>query len=451
MMVGDVDQMLMRFAGAKPEILTSEVSNYIPDIETHKLKINYRSTVELIETCKRLIAQNYSDEGGPYSQEFFKEVQPRNDAPVGEPVTYSSFSNPDDEGRFVANEIKILLQDGSEPQDFFVGARTRAQLAYLEGQLARQNIPYINITGGSFWQLKHVQDVVAYLRLAYDFADKEAFLRVYNIASINNIYTWKDKAGFFNIGDYCPHRWLNKAFISKCQSNFEHIDNVLLAHDGWRYQTPSKLYDEYGPSKAQDLQEFVWQLHSDLANAENAGQVIQVILDECYIQWMKTQSGSENEEGGSKIDDLAGVVDIASEYTNVKEFLDYVNKMVENAETAKTGDWSEHVILSTVHRLKGLERDIVFGIGLSEGIDTVTEQPRGLLPHTFSLTSPPQFGVLPGGGMSRIEDERCICFVLVSRAKSKVYLSGVRNYRESIMEKSRFIEEMRIGNEQPNE
>jgi DNA helicase-2/ATP-dependent DNA helicase PcrA len=331
------------------------------------------------------------------------------------------------------------------PGDFFIGARTRAQLGYLEGALVRAKIPFINIAGGSFWQSKHVADAIAYLRLAYNAKDKDALERVYNIPSAGHQYAWSDKAGKFQAGDYCPTRYLGKEFLAKIGYDFDKIDKVLFSRDGWRYQTKKKDYTKYGPTKAQDLQEFVWMLKSVLDQAENVGQVIRAIIDDCYEKFLRHES-TLGDEGlaNAKLEDLATVEDLAGQYTSVDKFLSYVDEMIKTAEDAKNKEWGEYLILSTYHRLKGLERPVVFGLGWCEGINNETGQDVGLLPHTFSLSPPPDFGVLPAGEMSPMEDERCIGFVCISRAIERCYLSGIKSYRSWNLGPSRFIYEMEL-------
>lgn len=463
----DPDQTLFRFAGSRPELMTFEIDEKLPDIETIKLEVNYRSQDEIIAKSQQLIAHNYSDLGGPYPQEFIKQASGIKGP--GEQLQFQMYENADEEAMATTVTILELIQSGYEPGDFFIGARTRAQLGYLEGALVRTKIPFINITGGSFWQSKHVADVVAYLRLANDTKDKSALERVYNIPSANHVYTWDDKcknckgnkrekgqcgqckgtglSGIFNIGDYCAFRGLGKEFLAKINYDFDKIDKVLFGKDGWRYQTKAKDYDKLGPTKAQDLQEFVWMLRQSLDQAENVGQIIRVIIDDCYEKYLRYNGMDDEGLANAKLEDLATVEELASKYTDVDKFLSYVDEMVEAAEKAKNKDWRDYVVLSTVHRLKGLERPIVFGLGWCEGKNISTGEPVGLLPHTFSLTPPPNFGVLPSGSQSPVEDERCIAFVCVSRAIKRVYLSGIRNYRNYVMWPSRFVSEIGLEEE----
>jgi len=318
------------------------------------------------------------------------------------------------------------LANGREPGDYFVGARTRAQLGYMEGALIKSEIPFINITGGSFWTMMHVADVIGYLRLAYDESDREAFKRVYNIASNYNVHLWGEKKD-----EYCPHRYLGRAFLSACGEDYRRIWHAAGQRRSWK-------------PGVSDLTGFVQELHAELAVWENAAQPLRYIIDHCYRKYLVHKEGIVDDGDSAKLDDLETVIDIAAEFDDAKEFLDYVAQAVKAAESVKDKDWDEYVVLSTVHRLKGLERKVVYGIGLSEGYDIRTGEPRGLLPHTFSMIPPPNAGVLPTGGMSRVEDERCIAFVLVSRAKEECHLSGVQRYRNSAMFPSRFAQELEV-------
>ena len=428
LLCGDESQLLYRFAGAKPEILTEQISKLV-DVQTVKLRINYRSTQEIVAAQLRLIENNYSGKGGPYPQELVKELRARPDAPQGEPISYQMYDTPQDESSSLVDEIQILLQNGYSPQDIFVASRTRAQLGYLEGDLIKAKIPFINITGGSFWNSKHVQDIIAYVKLVYDNSDDAAFARVYDIGSTQNKYTYNDKRGQFQTGDYAPKRRLGKQFLTECEGKYKNIYRALKSSDGWRWR-----------NGVEDLNSMLLMLDVIIAK-DGIALALQTVIDNCYKSYLIAVDEIQLEES-SKLDDLQTVVDVARTFEDAKSFFDYVDECIKTAEAAKNGDWSEYVILSTTHKLKGLERKAIFGIGLCEGIDENGE-PCGVLPHTYSMRQPPQFGVLPSGGMGRIDDERSICFVLVSRGMERVILSGVRNYQKMAnLQPSRFILEM---------
>jgi predicted Zn-ribbon and HTH transcriptional regulator len=226
-------------------------------------------------------------------------------------------------------------------------------LGYVEGALVRAGIKFINITGGSFWQSRHVADVIGYLRLAHDTSNKEALEQVYNIPSASHQYAWDDakckkckgtgismvtigtaddcpkckgsgyeKPPKFKAGDYCPTRYLGKEFLAKISYNFNNIDKLLLSKNGWRYQTKEQDYSLYGPTKAQDLQEFVWGLKGVLDQADNVGQIIRIIIDDCYEKYLRSND-TIGDEGlvNAKLEDLATVEDLAGQYTSIDKFL----------------------------------------------------------------------------------------------------------------------------------
>jgi superfamily I DNA/RNA helicase len=433
--VGDADQMMFRFAGATPEgNLFAGFERRYTDGGMIQLGVNYRSTRTIVEAQMRLIAYNYDAHGGPYQGKYLKVVEPRPDAPVGEPITWDEHEGPQDEANAVVANIVESLANGGKPGDIFVGARTRAQLGYLEGPLVKAGVPYINATGDSFWTLHHIQKAVNYLRLAFDESDSKAFKKVYNIASKWNVHPWgEDK------GEYCGHRYLGRAFLGAVNEDYR---KAKAAHFGGG----RGLRRSFVPGIA-DLVGFVQDLQAEMAAGHTVGAPLDMIVEDCLKDHIRYDEGIVNDEDAGAFDDFETLLEVAGQFSSVEDFLKYVDEAVRQAEAVKDKEWDAFVVISTVHRLKGLERDVVYGIGLSEGCAKRTGEPRGLLPHTFSLVAPPDEGILPTSGKGRIEDERCVAFVLVSRAKTRVHLSGVRSYRGAEMWASRFVGELGILDE----
>lgn len=427
--VGDEDQRLYGFIDTKTGLLTGGLDKWLPDIETIKLEINYRSTNKIIKASQNLIAHNYSDLGGPYPQEFMKSTNGIKGE--GEDIQFEMYKDAGQEAFKTANQINELLENGYSAGDFFIGVRTRAQLGYIESALVRADIKFINITGGSFWQSKHVADVIAYLRLAHN-NDKEALKRVNNIAS-NKMVKRDDK--------YCPTRYLGKKFLEIIDYNINKAGLFYRAGKyGWKLNIDGNKKITSGQY---DLINFYRDLKDVLDRSTNVSQVIKFIIEDCYEKFLRHDAGTGDEGlANAKLEDLVTVEELAERYSDVDKFLAYVDEMVQASEDNKDKNWDNYVVISTIHRLKGLERKIVFGLGWCEGINDKTGESVGLLPHTFSLVPPPDFGVLPGSEQSPIEDERCIAFVCISRAIERVYLSGIENYRNYTMWPSRFIKEM---------
>ena len=418
-LVGDSDQLLFRFAGATPEInLAQGFEERYPDGLTFKLETNYRSTQTIVAAINQLITNNYNES----NEHLHKMLVARPDASEGDPISWQWFDTCYDEAEGVVNDIAIELQNGRTGGDYFIGARTRAQLAWLEGPLVRAKIPFVNLAGNSFWASKHVADVISYARLAFDRDDSDAFKRVYNIASVWMQQPFDLKQGnkiIKNKGEYSSHRWLGKAFLDQAGS-YNRMRRVLQTRRGRRFQVG-----------IEDLEDMMNHL---AGYVEQPAEMITEIINVCYRDYLNDQEGitQQDESENGKLEDLYTVAAVAAEFSSLPEFLDSVAEMVAAAQAAKDKAMDDYLVISTIHRLKGMERKVVHGIGLSDR----------LLPHKFSMEMPPQFGILPTGTMAKMADERCIGFVLVSRAKEEVHLSGIQYYREEPLMPSRFITEL---------
>lgn len=423
-MCADIDQLLYRFTGATPEVNVHQgFEDKFSGALTIKLVTNYRSTVKIIEAAQSLIDYNYG-EHRRYNSIYHKEMQPRPDAPEGSPITYAFYPRPEDEAAALTDSLVSELVH-REPDEIFVGARTRAQLGYLEGGLVRAKIPFINAAGGSFWTLKHVSEIVSYLKLAVDPSNDVAFARIYNVPSNYMTVPWRNAP---NYGEYCPHRYLGRAFLQACKGSFKQIRAAMDYRSSFR-------------PGGDDLIMLVKDIQQELrASTAEPQHILHVVREECYNKYLKVSEGiTDNNAGGSsKSDDLDAVLDIAGQFATVKDFLSYVTDAEAASKASENKNWAGHVVISTVHRLKGLERNVVYGVGFSEGMDGMS----GLLPHTFSMVAPPHTGTLPMGGKGLIEDERCVAYVLCTRAREEVHLSGIEKYRGRGMEPSRFIGEM---------
>jgi len=429
--VGDTDQLLYRFAGATPEDnLYEGFEQRFPEGKLLKLVTNYRSTRNIIRTCNELILNNYTDQGGPYENKYYKDVSARADADIGDPVEFALAETPESEGFAVTERVKVLLGNGYTPGDIFIGSRTRAQLAYLEPWLMKEKIPFINIAGISFWDSRHIQDMIGFLKVASNPYDQEAFGRVYNIASNNFIMPWGDQKG-----EYCSHHFLPRIMLSEVKDFYSAKAAVRAYRFPYKYSWKAGLED-----MVELVNEVQYALEGGVAAALN------VIVNESYLKFLVKELGLEQEGDGGMFDDIQTLIAFSGNFKTAAEFLNFVDEAREQAKKAAEKDWSKSVILSTIHRLKGLERKVVIGIGVGEGTrpSPMGDESAGLLPHTFSLIPPPSYGILPGSSQGRVEDERCVAFVLVSRAMEKVYLYAPVHYQDKIFTPSRFVQEMGV-------
>jgi len=430
--VGDPDQLLFRFTGATPEEnLYDGFSKRYENGLTFFLETNYRSTHTIVDKSNMLIANNYEAAGGPYDEVFRKVCTATDDAGEGEEIFFDMYEDAQEEAKVVAESVLSMINDGVEPNEIFIASRTRAQLGYLEPPLTKAGVPFINITGGSFWMLRHVQYILSYLRLAKDGSDADAFKRIYNVASNNMLDRY---------GEYCPTRWLGNSFLREMDRtyNSEKARKASWQYNGWRDGIADLVWT------MDHMELFVEGGHSEGASPAS---MVRWLIDNSIAKYLREEEGIKNNDDIGKLADLEAVYDIAGQFDTLEGFFERIDGAIQAAKDAKSKNWEKYVVLSTVHRLKGMERPVVFGIGWCEGekiSQSQVAQPVGLLPHTYSLIEPPQTGVLNMGGKGNIYDERCIGYVLITRAQKQVFLSGFRAHRGARMWPSRFIKDLHL-------
>lgn len=416
--IGDSDQTIYEFNGADPEDnLWQGFETRFPNNETYKLEINYRSSEKIIKFINTAISENYNEDNLIYR----KYIKPRDNAPEGFDITYNIYNDADEEAKNVIANIETDIWETSRvPGDYYICSRTRAQLPYLYRYLFSAKIPFVDITGGSFWDLSHIQDIIAYLKLSINKMDDTSFIRVYNKASIRmkqpfDLYD-KSRKLLRARGAYVNHRWLGKAFLEACGGSWGGIYDSE-AYGNYRFR-----------DGISDLQSFM----SELDHIQSVNDKIVYVIENSIRKWYLTEDGGT--DGGSfdsaKADDFATIKDIANDFQSTAEFLQYVDDITSRIRDTKNSKSEDVVILSTIHRLKGLERPIVCVLGFMEN----------LIPHR-AIMGMKSDGVLPFRSKTSVESERRLFFVAASRPEEELRLTGAWNYQGNKLQKSRFAYE----------
>lgn len=388
--VGDADQSIYSFRGAD----ISNILNFekdFNDARVIKLEQNYRSTSNILNTANSLIINNIERKD--------KNLWTAND--TGDEVIYKNNSVESEEGKFVVDEIKKLVNLGYAYSDIAVLYRTNAQSRPFEEILMKNLIDYKVIGGLKFYDRKEIKDLVSYLKVIVNPKDDVALKRIIN----------EPKRG---IGDKSVEQ-MGKIASDNNISILELITNPT--YEQLLTDRLKKLaYKFYNPLK-EIFENALKYTITDLINE---------VLDKSG--YLKVLESSYSVEDRARIDNINEFISAASEYeeNNPDDTIyDYLENLSLISELEKTEDRDNSVTLMTMHAAKGLEFPIVFVVGMDEG----------LFPGKRSIDE------------GNVEEERRLFYVAITRAREKLYLTSSevrRAYGKPVYYKtSRFIDEIK--------
>jgi len=365
--VGDPDQSIYSWRGAEPYNITRFLNDY-QDTVVIKLEMNYRSSQNILSAANSLIANNL-------------ERQEKNlcsSKGEGEKVVYFCASDSYQESRFVADTIADLLdREGRKYSDFAVFYRTHAQSRILEEALVRRYIPYKIIGARRFYERKEIKDIIAYLKLACNPNDTLSFDRIINTP----------RRG---IGD----KTLEKIKVFAQEKTVSLMDALNDASQitGISKKIVEKLEDFHG------MIDYLRIMNLDKAPVHEI--IDQLISISTYIEDIKKSNPIEAQ---TRIENIEELRSLALEYEkgggeSLEDFLADIALVQDNDGI----DYSESVMLMTFHGAKGLEFPVVFMTGMEEGV----------FPSYRSETP------------TAIEEERRLCYVGITRAMERLYLTN---------------------------
>ncbi len=412
--VGDDDQAIYGWRGADVRHMLSFQQDF-PGTTLIKLEQNYRSTQVILDAANGVIAENTQRLG----KTLFTAKQ------GGELVTLLASADERDEAEWFAGELtrRASVGGGDIPYEgMAILYRTNAQSRPLEEAFRFRGIPYRLVGAVSFYERREVKDVLAYLRLIANPADDQAFARIVNVprrgigdasfASLAQAATQRQKPlletarAADRIPDLRPN--VREAFAGLARL----IDDLRARHGQSDPATALEQTIEavgYAPYLADEGAEGIERL-------ENVQELIAGAAE-----WAET-ADETGEEAGEETSGEAGEGETA---TLIERYLTQA-ALVTSADQG-TGD-PKGVTLTTVHMAKGLEWPVVALAGLEDGL--------------FPLA---RTAGEPGG----LEEERRLCYVGLTRAREKLYLSWARTrYRNGRLElsaASRFLDAVPAG------
>ncbi len=378
--VGDPDQSIYMFRGANYKNILNFEKDY-PNAQVVPLVDNYRSTKMILDAANKVI-QNNKDR---------KEKNLRSHKGEGIKVHYMKAYDERHEIKLILDEIKRLLNEGFNKKDIAVFYRTNAQSRVCEEQFLKANMPYKVVGSYYFYARKEIKDLLSYMRLILNHNDDISLRRA--IAS--------------------PKRKIGAKSLSALEQ-IAKDENI-------------SMFEAIKTGKELAFKNLILELTKD-SESLSLTELVDDILD---------KSGLKNELNPNVLEDelrLENLMEFRSITASFEEQTGSVNLQDFLEEISLVSDVSEHkedddvITLMTLHSAKGLEFDIVFIIGMEEGI----------FPHQNSFLEPDQ-----------IEEERRLCYVGITRARKRLYLLNARKRmlygHENMNQPSRFLKE--IGDE----
>ena len=386
--VGDDDQSIYKFRGATIENILDFENQYDESIVI-RLEQNYRSTSVILDAANAVIKNNQGRKG--------KTLWTEKDG--GDKICVRLLTDERDEGRFVADEILNGVAMGRKLYDFAVLYRTNAQSSSIERALVYNAVPYKIFGGHKFYDRKEVKDVLAYLSVIANPSDTVRMRRIINEpkrgigeTTINNAASIADGLGttFYDVISHAN----DYPMLSRAAGKLGEFTNLI-----------NKLAESLEEKEIQDFFEdvitltgYMQYLDLDKETAEERKANVMELLAN-LLRYM------EENEGGT----LTGFLEEVALMTDIDNY---------NAD-------ADSAVMMTLHSAKGLEFPVVFIVGMEEG----------LFPGNQVMYDP-----------SEVEEERRLCYVGITRAKEKLYITNARTRmiygNTSVTRPSRFLSEI---------
>ena len=379
MVVGDEDQSIYGFRHADIRNILDFERDF-PEAEVVKLEQNYRSTQTILSAANAVVERN-------------RERRPKRlwtDLEGGEPVQLSELSDEHEEARWVAGEIERLgEEEGVRREDVAVFYRTNAMSRVLEDTLVRFELPYQVIGGTKFYERAEIKDAVAYLSLLINPSDEVSFGRVVN----------------------SPRRGIGKTSQARLVAHANTTGRPIWEIAGAVEEVPGM--GAAAIKAISRFQETMEDLRRRAANLSPVAELLEATLRETgYLDALAAERTVEAEGRAENLEELIGVaaefdanreLEGEGDLSPLEEFLQQISLYTE-----QDGLRDESVItLMTLHNAKGLEYDTVFIVGCEDGA----------FPHMRALEE---------GGE---EEERRLCYVGITRAKRRLYMTWTRERR----------------------
>lgn len=386
--VGDDDQSIYRFRGAKPELMLGFEKAY-PKAARVLLDINYRSCPSVVEASLRLISHN--------QKRFEKKIRPRRDRDDQEPkqgTEYFLWENQQQEGKAIIEQILKDCRAGGSYNDCAVLFRTNTQPRLFMSQLMAYNIPFRtkdNIP--NIYEHWIARDILTYIRLSEGSRSRRDILQIMNR----------------------PNRYITR----------ESLESDTIAFDVWA--------DFFYEKKQHWVAERIEQLEGDLRVLSRTGPyaaINYIRMGIGYEEYLREYAGYRRISEDNLIEVLDELQDGARAFRTYEEWFAHMEEYTEELKRQKKQQetMTECVSLATLHSAKGLEYKNVHILDVNEE----------LMPYKKAVLD------------ADLQEERRMFYVGITRAKENLYIHSVKKYNGREVDVSRFVEEMQNCRSSPN-
>lgn len=368
--VGDDDQSIYGWRGAKIENIHRLSKDY-PNLKTFRLEQNYRSTSNILAAANAVIANNHNRLG----KKLWTEDSD------GELITAYSGYNEIDEAKFIVERIKTHFNDGENLNSIAVLYRSNAQSRVLEERLIQSGIAYRIYGGLRFFDRAEIKDTVAYLRLLVAREDDAALERIINT----------------------PTRGIGEATLLLIRGYAEQSRCSLW--EAAKVVTSNNQLSARATNAVNGFIQLIDALESE-SKTLTLGEIIEHIIFRSGLKEYFSKDHSET--GKMRLENLEELASAARQYEAELEegseaaLQTFLSQIALESGEDQAGVGEDCVQLMTLHAAKGLEFPIVFLCGMEQG----------LFPHHSSATD-----------SGRLEEERRLCYVGMTRARRKLYLT----------------------------
>jgi len=368
--VGDPDQSIYSWRNADIRNILSFQKDY-PDAKVVNLGENYRSTRNILEAAKGLIAPNKA--------RIQRDLWTSKDA--GAPIIVKEAHTEEEEAQMVVEEVERLVKrEKLHYADCAVLYRINAQSRALEEACLRFGIPYRLIGGLRFYQRKEVKDVVAYLRVLQNPYDEVSLGRIIN--------TPPRAIGQRTVEDATA--WAR----GRSQSLYEGLQALVAGHG-------EGVLNARAVASIERFLELMGELVRESTRL-GVADLLDLLLEKInYRQYLMESSGGRGEEQWENVLELRGQAVEVQDLVSELSLTALLERVALVSDIDKLDNSKDALTLITLHQAKGLEFPVVFMVGMEEG----------LLPHARSRDDP-----------AELEEERRLCYVGVTRAQQRLYL-----------------------------